>query len=38
VSESTLIQVTDKADGAFGAVDFSAHPGKGVRVFVQGFG
>jgi hypothetical protein len=38
VSESTLIQVTDAANEAFSAFDFSAHQGKGVRVFVQGFG
>ncbi len=38
VSESTLIQVTDAANTAFGAFDFAEHDGKGVRVFVQGFG
>ena len=38
MNETSLIQVTDQADTAFGAVDFSAHPGKDVRVFVQGFG
>lgn len=38
VSDTKLIQVTDAADTALGAFDFSAHEGKGVRVFIQGFG
>ncbi len=38
VSDTNLIQVTDAADSALGAFDFSTHAGKGVRVFVQGFG
>jgi hypothetical protein len=38
VSDTQLIQVTAAADEALGAFDFSAHEGKGVRVFLQGFG
>jgi hypothetical protein len=38
VSDTTLIQVTDAADGAFATFDFTEHQGKGVRVFLQGFG
>jgi hypothetical protein len=38
VSENQLIQVTEAANSALSAFDFSAHAGKGVRVFVQGFG
>jgi hypothetical protein len=38
VSDTQLIQVTESADTALGAFDFSAHQGKGVRVFIQGFG
>jgi hypothetical protein len=38
MSDTNLIQVTDAADSALGAFDFSAHEGKGIRVFVQGFG
>ena len=38
VSDSQLIAVTDAADSALGAFDFEAHGGKGVRVYVQGFG
>lgn len=38
VSDSKLIQVTDAADAALAAFDFSDHEGKGVRVFLQGFG
>ncbi len=38
MSDTKLIQVTDAADTALGAFDFSAHEGKGVRVFIQGFG
>jgi len=38
VNAPQLIQVTAAADAALGAFDFSAHAGKGVRVFVQGFG
>ena len=38
VSKEQLIKVTEAADAAFGGFDFSAHEGKGVRVFIQGFG
>lgn len=38
VSEFESIQVTEAADAAFSAFDFSVHAGKGVRVFLQGFG
>ncbi len=38
MSVNQLIQVTDAASSALSAFDFSAHAGKGVRVFVQGFG
>lgn len=38
MNDSQLITVTDTADSALGAFDFSAHEGKGVRVFIQGFG
>ena len=33
-----LITVSDSANQAFGAFDWSEHEGKGVRLFVQGFG
>jgi hypothetical protein len=38
VSDTQLIAVTDAANTALGAFDFSAHGDKGVRVFIQGFG
>jgi hypothetical protein len=38
VSDTTLVQLTDAADAALGAFDFTAHEGKGIRVFIQGFG
>ena len=38
VSDSQLISVTDPADAAFNAFDFSAHAGKGIRVYLAGFG
>jgi len=38
VSDTQLIQVTDAASTALGAFDFDAHEGKGVRIFIQGFG
>ena len=31
-----LLNITDNASQAFGAFDWSAHAGKGVRLFVQG--
>jgi hypothetical protein len=30
--------LTEAAGAALGAFDFSAHEGKGIRVFIQGFG
>ena len=38
MSDSKLILVTDAADAALAAFDFTSHEGKGVRVFLQGFG
>ncbi len=38
MSDTQLIQVTDSAKSALGTFDFETHAGKGVRVFVQGFG
>ena len=33
-----LIKVSDSANTAFGGFDWSENEGKGVRLFVQGFG
>lgn len=33
-----LLKISDSAGQAFGAFDWSAHAGKGVRLFVQGAG
>lgn len=33
-----LLKITPSAGQAFGAFDWSAHAGKGVRLFVQGMG
>jgi hypothetical protein len=38
VSTSDLISISETANTAFGAFDWSEHEGKGVRLFVQGFG
>ncbi len=38
MSDLELINVSASATDAFGAFDWSAHAGKGVRLFVQGFG
>jgi hypothetical protein len=38
VSDNTLITVTDSADNALKAVDFTANAAAGVRVYLQGFG
>ena len=38
VSNTDLISVSDSANTAFGDFDWSEHQGKGVRLFVQGFG
>jgi hypothetical protein len=38
VSDLDLISVSTTAGEAFGGFDWSEHEGKGVRLFVQGFG
>ena len=38
VSAEGLISISTTANDAFGAFDWSTHAGKGVRLFVQGFG
>ena len=38
VETQELLKITENAGQAFGAFDWSAHAGKGVRLFVQGFG
>ncbi len=38
VSELNLIAVSDAADEAFQGFDWTEHDGKGVRLFIQGFG
>ena len=38
VSETNLISITAGATEAFANFDWSEHEGKGVRLFVQGFG
>ena len=38
VSNLDLISVSDSANTAFGGFDWAEHEGKGVRLFVQGFG
>ena len=38
VNEMQLISISDSAEEAFGAFEWSEHEGKGVRLFVQGFG
>ena len=38
MSDLQLINVSASANEAFGAFDWSEHEGKGVRLFVQGFG
>jgi len=38
VSNVQLVSVTDTADVALNAFDFSEHEGKGVRLYVAGFG
>ena len=35
---SNLITISDTATEAFGAFDWNEHAGKGVRLFIQGFG
>lgn len=35
---SNLITISDTATEAFGTFDWNEHAGKGVRLFVQGFG
>ena len=38
VSDTQLVQLTESAGVALGGFDFSTHEGKGIRVFIQGFG
>ena len=38
VSNVQLVSVSDTADVAFNAFDFSEHEGKGIRVYLAGFG
>ena len=38
VSAQGLINITASASDAFGGFDWTEHAGKGVRLFVQGFG
>ena len=38
MSNAELISVSENASTAFGGFDWSEHEGKGVRLFVQGFG
>lgn len=38
MSDLELISVSTTADEAFSGFDWEAHAGKGVRLFVQGFG
>ncbi len=38
VSNVDLISVSESAGTAFGGFDWAEHEGKGVRLFVQGFG
>ncbi len=38
VSNVNLISITASATEAFGNFDWTEHEGKGVRLFVQGFG
>jgi len=38
VSTVDLISVSESANTAFGGFDWEEHEGKGVRLFVQGFG
>ena len=38
VSDLNLIAVSDTAGEAFKGFDWSEHDGKGVRLFIQGFG
>ena len=38
VNNMDLISLSATADEAFGGFDWNAHAGKGVRLFVQGFG
>lgn len=38
MSTEGLIHISTSANDAFGTFDWSTHAGKGVRLFVQGFG
>ena len=38
MSNENLLSITAEATEAFGGFDWTEHEGKGVRLFVQGFG
>ena len=38
MSDTQLVSVTDTAEDAFNTFDFSEHAGKGIRVYLAGFG
>ena len=38
MNDVKLINITDPASQALAAFDWSEHEGKGIRLFVQGFG
>lgn len=38
MTNENLVKITPEATTAFGGFDWSEHEGKGVRLFVQGFG
>lgn len=38
MSVAGLINISETANQAFGGFDWTEHAGKGVRLFVQGFG
>lgn len=38
MTNENLVSITAEATTAFGGFDWSEHEGKGVRLFVQGFG
>jgi hypothetical protein len=38
VNETQLISISDSAEVAFETFEWSEHEGKGIRLFVQGFG
>ena len=38
MSDTELVSVTDTADDAFNTFDFTEQKGKGIRVYLAGFG